>query len=164
MNTAMLEKMKDFFWDRVTPLDRATCWLWQAGRDVKPRKYGSISIYGGAEIGIKSISAHRASWVIHFGEIAAGVQVCHSCDTTLCVNPSHLFLGTQSDNINDCIGKGRFPQLGIYLPDRSRVIQCPSGHQYDQQNTGISIHSDGSRHRYCRACHRDRARARRQAA
>lgn len=160
----LTKKMEAFFWKRVIPLDRNTCWLWQDGLDVKPRKYGNISIYDKTTASIKCISAHRASWVIHFGEIADDVQVCHHCDNTLCVNPYHLFLGSQADNINDCIVKGRFPQLGIYLPDKSKITQCPSGHQYDEHNTGVSINANGSRRRYCRACHRERARARRQAA
>lgn len=163
MNNYMLAKLKSFFWKRVTPGDPDVCWPWNVDRGKKPRAYGNISIYGGPEIGIKCISAHRASWVLHFGEIADDVQVCHHCDNTLCVNPKHLFLGTQSDNIKDSIAKGRFPQLRIYLPDLSQITHCPHGHTYDQENTGIAILRDGSRHRYCRACHRERARARRAA-
>ena len=51
--------------------------------------------------------AHRVSWGIHNGPIPPGVKVLHTCDNPPCVNPAHLFLGTQADNIKDCLDKGR---------------------------------------------------------
>lgn len=55
----------------------------------------------------KWMNAHRAVWVLTFGEIPNGMMVLHKCDTTRCINTAHLFLGTQLDNIQDCISKGR---------------------------------------------------------
>lgn len=51
--------------------------------------------------------AHRFSWIIYFGSIPNGLHVLHHCDIPKCVNPEHLFLGTQSDNMNDMHSKGR---------------------------------------------------------
>lgn len=77
------------------------CWLWLRGKN--PQGYGVIELNG------RCTRAHRASWLVHNGEIPAGLYVCHHCDTPSCVNPAHLFLGTATDNNTDCIKKGRRP-------------------------------------------------------
>lgn len=76
------------------------CWLWRGA----PR--GSNG-YGRIKVGGASMPAHRFSWIIHFGEIVGGLLVLHRCDTPLCVNPAHIFLGTHQDNMDDCRSKGR---------------------------------------------------------
>lgn len=75
------------------------CWCWKGQTDRKG--YGRIWRDG------KRRQAHRVSYELIFGPIPDGMQVCHKCDNPPCVRPSHLFLGTQSDNMKDCTNKGR---------------------------------------------------------
>lgn len=56
---------------------------------------------------IRQVRAHRISWVLNVGAIPAGLNVLHKCDVRCCVNPAHLFIGTQKDNVLDMIAKDR---------------------------------------------------------
>lgn len=79
------------------------CWEWTGGTD--RQFYGRFS----AELhGVMHTKAHRYSWALQHGvPIPDGMVVCHSCDNPRCVNPAHLWLGTQDDNMRDKISKGR---------------------------------------------------------
>lgn len=75
------------------------CWLWTGS--ISGLRYGGITHEG------KDERAHRVSWILFRGPIPDGINVLHKCDTTLCVNPDHLFLGTQAVNVLDMHAKGR---------------------------------------------------------
>lgn len=90
---------KSDFWKKVTVGLPDECWEWQTGKD----KDG----YGVFWIDDKSIRAHRFSYKFHYGEIPDDKCVCHHCDNPSCVNPAHLFVGTNIDNIIDKQKKNR---------------------------------------------------------
>ena len=87
------------------------CWLWNGARN----RDGYGSFWNGERLqgrdgkrgGPRMVLAHRWSYEHHHGAIPKGVCVLHRCDTPACVNPDHLFLGTQRVNVADCAAKGR---------------------------------------------------------
>lgn len=110
--------------------DANGCWVWT--RFLNEWGYGH---YWGT-------GAHRWSYAHHKGLIPAGMLVMHECDNPACVNPDHLKLGTQADNMLDMSRKGRARAQG--------VTHCPSGHEYSDENT----YRNSRGHRFCRMCNR----------
>lgn len=88
------------FWEKVDVRGPNDCWLWLAS--VKQGGYGKIVDDNG-----KFQLAHRVSYELTVGGIPPGLVVCHQCDNPRCVSPSHLFIGTQGDNLKDMRTKGR---------------------------------------------------------
>lgn len=88
------------FWEKVIVAGPDDCWLWTAS--TYRNGYGQIGIANQ-----KITSAHRISYELHNGPIPDNLLVLHKCDNHRCVNPVHLFLGTQQDNIDDMHKKGR---------------------------------------------------------
>ena len=89
------------FWENVAVGDPNDCWEWEASSGYNG--YGQYRHNG------KMTGAHRVAWNLTHGTIPDGLQVLHHCDNPSCVNPAHLWLGTQRDNIHDMIRKGRHP-------------------------------------------------------
>lgn len=90
------------FWDKVNKRGPNDCWEWRAYRDRDG--YGHIRLDDDAHT---DAGAHRVSYELAFGPIPEGMMVCHHCDNPPCVNPAHLFLGENSDNMRDRSAKGR---------------------------------------------------------
>jgi hypothetical protein len=91
--------------------DANNCWIWQKSK----HRQG----YGNLGIGKKHILAHRLSWEVFKGPIPSGIKVCHHCDIPSCVNPDHLFLGTQKENVKDAIEKGKFKDRRSALGEKA---------------------------------------------
>lgn len=90
----------------VIPEPYSGCWLW-TGAVYHP---GTQFEYGALRANGKTIGAHRLSYQLFRGEIPEHLHCCHKCDTPLCCNPDHLFLGTNKENHMDASRKGRTPR------------------------------------------------------
>jgi hypothetical protein len=106
--------LEERFWRYVTRGDPDACWPW-TGTHIK-QGYGQIS----AGQGKRMILAHRLSYEMHVGPVAAGLSVLHRCDNPPCVNPAHLFLGTKRDNTLDALAKGRHTSPRNLLHGKAR--------------------------------------------
>jgi hypothetical protein len=94
-------------------IDINGCWVWKKHKNNKG--YGYPGFKG------KPILAHRLSYLTLVGEIPNNLFVLHTCDNPLCVNPKHLFLGTNQDNMNDKVNKNR--QAKGENSGRSKLVQ-----------------------------------------
>lgn len=103
------------------PVTESGCWIWtgftRAG-------YGRMAIGSRIDGSNSCIDAHRASYMAFIGEIPEGMHVLHKCDTTSCVNPSHLFIGTHDDNMKDKVKKGRQPIWRGVNSGSAKLTEC----------------------------------------
>jgi len=122
------------FWSLVGRLGEG---CWEYGGHVNNRGYGVFSVEG------IRVKAHRFVWAIARGPIPDGLNICHRCDNTVCVNPAHLYIGTQAANMHDSVRKGRKRAWGLQKLDAHQVLEirarCAAGERQIDVATAFGI-------------------------
>ena len=128
------DKDLERFWKKVAYTHPLKCWWWTATQNHEG--YGNFHHKG------KNKAAHRFSFFITYGYYPEVVR--HKCDNPRCVNPFHLQAGTQKENCQDTVARGRH--------HNQNKNKCSEGHLYDETNT--YFYTDGRRD--CRLCRKER--------
>lgn len=128
---------QDRLWDKVNKTP--SCWLWMAAK--MPKGYGKFNLEGAPWL------AHRLSLLMHNGNISSGQVVDHICKNTSCVNPAHLELVSQGENIR------RGDARRICRATWATKSHCAQGHKFTPENTVWHNSADRDRpRRKCKTC------------
>ena len=135
------------FWEKVNKTE--SCWLWKGSTNKKGRQG-----YGRFRLNNKLYGTHKLSYADKFNRWdiidKPEIKCLHKCDTPKCVNPNHLFLGTQKDNVQDMASKGRHQNNKDF---------CKHGHEFTPDN--MYVRKDlktGFVRRQCKICTTRRAK------
>jgi hypothetical protein len=129
------------FWSRVdASRGPDACWLWTGARQTKR----GVQTYGHLWVGGKTVSAHRFAYELRHGAIDTSLQVLHACDNKICVNPAHLRLGNDTDNIVDAYDRGLRTYLGRAC---KRLTTAEVSVARQARETGITIRALAQRMR-----------------
>lgn len=116
-NATWDERLTPDNWTETPGPLETPCWIWK----MKPNSQG----YAVMKYHQKAYKVYRVMWERHNGKkIPPGINACHRCDTPSCVNPEHIFLGTQQDNIADMVSKGRQSSYRKLSDDEIRSIRA----------------------------------------
>lgn len=138
-NQYTYSSIEERFWAKVQKGDGPEdCWVWTAHTDEKG--YGTFSVYP------KMLKAHRYAYETLVGSVPEDRVLDHLCRNPACVNPDHLEVVTNRENILRGVS---------IVAVCAKVTHCPQGHPYDSLNTRLY-----QGRRYCKACQRKRDRSR----
>ena len=121
-------EMPDRFWSKTIPVTESGCWVFTGCVD--EIGYGRFPY-------LQENKAHRVAWMLTHGEIPKHLKVLHQCDVRCCVNPNHLFLGTQKDNVDDCVKKGR--NVSVPKHGETNPMAKLKSHQVQEIRTRVSM-------------------------
>lgn len=122
--------INELFMGHVKKTSELGCWEWTAS--LIGSGYGQFQC---CINGKRYKYAHRVSWVLSFGEIPSGMFVLHKCDNRICVNPNHLFIGTQKDNVEDMDRKGRRVVLALKCEKHWKsILKAKDIHEIRESN------------------------------
>lgn len=138
MNQTEAKTGTNRLWEKSIYNAQTGCWIWQGA--MNSEGYGQIRVEG------KTLYAHRVAYESFYGPIPTDLIIDHLCRNRACINPWHMELVTNLENIQ----RG---EAGLWFGQKQRMKPfCPNGHQYDEENT--YFRPGGGRS--CRACHRIR--------
>lgn len=130
--------IRDRFYSRYVVDSESGCWLWMGNKhkDGYGVICGKIDGVRYVKAGVNML-AHRASWILHYGDIQDngeyhGTVVMHKCDNPSCVNPEHLMLGSQKDNVHDAISKRRNIPIRATNIEKARIKKRTAKAKIDQ--------------------------------
>jgi len=123
-----MERAANDFWSKVDIRSAEECW-----------RFGSAVSYGH----YAGIRASRVALLLSGVEVPEGMVVMHTCDNPPCVNPNHLKVSTQAENLKDARDKGRHRGNNYHLK-----TECKRGHPFSQENTLL----DKKGRRRCKTC------------
>lgn len=131
--------LQEYLQERSIPVPESGCWLWMTAQTEKG--YGK-----GRYPGYVTRRAHKLSWIAFRGEVPENLIVCHKCDTPSCINPNHLYLGTNAQNQADKRRK--------ISEAYAKRTHCLHGHELTESNQKDWLDHTGKRYIICRECSR----------
>ena len=124
MTLPYIARVAERLWAYIDIRGPRECWPWM-GPIVRPSfPYGSLKLK--VDDVHTHVTAHRFMWLLEHPLDDLPESVCHRCDNSLCMNPLHLFAGTQADNVRDCITKKRYSRGETHATARLTEAQVQS--------------------------------------